>query len=116
MTAPISDPLRQRVLRFVAQQTGAQVELFEQTDIALGVDGYDAEEFMIAFQRAFEVDLSGFKFDRHFGPEGFSLIGLILTALRFRHPPQPLTAGTLIDAARQKRWPSGTTAPYCDIT
>ncbi|MGJ4926907.1 DUF1493 family protein [Bradyrhizobium sp. HKCCYLS2038] len=109
MTPPVSDPLHQRVLHFVAAQTGARIELSEQTDIArdLGVDGIEAYEFMIAFQRAFEVDMSGFAFDRHFGPEGFSLTGLILTVLRLRPSPQPLTVGTLVDAARQKRWPSG---------
>jgi acyl carrier protein len=35
----------------------------------LGMDGTDAVEFMEAFSEEFNVDMSEFKFDRHFGPE-----------------------------------------------
>ncbi|WP_284419996.1 MULTISPECIES: DUF1493 family protein [unclassified Bradyrhizobium] len=115
MTPLLSDPLHQRVLHFVAAQTGARVELSEQTDIArgLGLDGDDAHEFMRAFARAFDVDMSGFAFARHFGPEGLSLIGLVRTVLRVRRPRQPLTIATLVDAARQKRWPHDVTSKVC---
>ena len=35
----------------------------------LGLDGTDAEEFMEAFSEEFDVDMSEFEFDSHFGPE-----------------------------------------------
>ncbi len=102
-----TDPLHQAVLDFVAKETMTPKRLTDETDIAgdLGVDGDDAREFMGAFDRAFDIDMPGFAFDRHFGPEGLSLIGLVRTILRLRRPRRPLTITTLVDAARQKRWP-----------
>ncbi len=42
----------------------------------LGMDGTDAAEFMEAFSKEFNVDMSEFEFDKHFGPEGFSPLDL----------------------------------------
>jgi len=102
-----TDPLHQSVLHFVAAQTATGRQLFNATDIArdLGLDGDDAREFMLAFQRQFDVDLSDFAFDRHFGSEGFTLTGFVLRLLRLHHVEQPLTIGMLVEAARLKRWP-----------
>ncbi|MGC2780178.1 MAG: DUF1493 family protein, partial [Bradyrhizobium sp.] len=107
--------LRQQILDFVRAETGTRMQISDETDIAgdLGVDGAEAHELMLAFQRAFDVDLSGFEFDRHFGPEGLSLTGLVLTVLRLRRPRLPLTIAALVDAARQKRWPNEVTSIFC---
>jgi hypothetical protein len=40
------------------------------------MDGTDAVEFMEAFSKEFNVDMSEFEFDKHFGPEGFSPLDL----------------------------------------
>ncbi|MGJ4923602.1 DUF1493 family protein [Bradyrhizobium sp. HKCCYLRH2060] len=112
MMSQTSDQLLQKILDFVRAETGTRKQISDESDIAgdLGVDGDDAREFMLAFQRAFDVDLSGFEFDRHFGPEGLSLTRLVLTVLRLRRPQLPLTIATLVDAARQKRWPNEATS------
>ncbi|WP_315734541.1 MULTISPECIES: DUF1493 family protein [unclassified Bradyrhizobium] len=107
MMQQTTDLLRQSVLQFVAAQTATRRPLFDETDVArdLGVDGEDAREFLLAFQRQFEVDLPDFAFDRHFGPEGFTLTGFVLRLLSLRHLRQPLTIGMPVEAARLRRWP-----------
>jgi hypothetical protein len=73
----------------------------------LGMTGLDAAEFLEAFAKAFEVDLTGLEFHKHFGPE---CSGPILS-----WPPDlqeaikdlgkyPVTVGHLIEVAVAKRW------------
>jgi len=48
----------------------------------LGITGDDAYEFMEEFQKKFDVDLTTFKFDMHFGPEAsFDPIVVIVVVL-----------------------------------
>lgn len=64
--------ISKKVKAFVAQQTGARVEeIVVQTELVkeLGVDGDDAIEFFEKFSEEFQVDLSTFKFNKHFGTE-----------------------------------------------
>jgi hypothetical protein len=97
-----------RVIEFVRLETRAGAELSSETDIArdLGVDGDDAREFMIEFHRQFDVDLSKFEFDRHFGSEGFKLTAAIKSALGRGERKVPVTIGLLCVAAETRQWPS----------
>lgn len=61
------------------------------------MSGDDAEEFMEAFAREFRVDLAGFEFLRHFGPEA----GLC-TLPGYGH--YPVTVGHLVEVAKRGRW------------
>ncbi len=78
----------------------------------LGMDGTDAAEFMEAFSEEFNVDMSEFEFDRHFGPEGFSLVDLfdILFCWLGRLFKKdlsgtiPITLRNLVSAAESKKW------------
>ena len=84
MATSLSDEaLYDSVLLFVLTQTRTSKLLSGSTDIAydLGVDGDDAVKFMLSFQDRFNVDLSHFNFDLHFGGEGFELVGFIKSAL-----------------------------------
>jgi len=105
--SPSEQMLFNRILTFVYSETGTRKQLSGNTDIErdLGVTGIDAEEFMFKFQQEFDVDLSNFRFDRYFGPEGADPIGLIKTLLGMGEKRDPLTIGHLFNAAKHRRWP-----------
>jgi hypothetical protein len=84
MTLSSEQALYNRILDFVSSETTTRSQnLSGSTDIAkeLGVEGDDAVEFMIKFQKEFGVDLSNFHFDQYFGGEGFNLIPFIKSLL-----------------------------------
>ncbi|MDX2284080.1 MAG: DUF1493 family protein [Bacteroidia bacterium] len=57
-------------LEFVqTQYWGKQHTLHTWIEADLGITGDDAAELMQRFAAAYHVDLSGFRFDRHFHPE-----------------------------------------------
>jgi acyl carrier protein len=76
----------------------------------LGMDGTDAVEFMEAFSEEFNVDMSEFEFDRHFGPEGgFGPVRLVyyLYCRLFGREFSgliPITLRDLVSAAKVKKW------------
>ncbi|SDP18111.1 Protein of unknown function [Filomicrobium insigne] len=98
--------LWERLLKFVREETRTRKNISGDTDIAhdLGVDGDDALEFMLAFQREFNVDLSNFRFNLHFGSEGFDLISAIEALVR-KKGGIPVTIFILFYAAKSSRWP-----------
>lgn len=92
-----------RVIDFLVRSLGVEAEQIGpaiQLSRDLGVDGSDAWELVEDFAREFGVDLTGFEFDDHFGPEAawnpFSLL--------FPARLTPVTVSDLVDAAVQKRW------------
>jgi hypothetical protein len=73
----------------------------------MGVDGDDGAELIQAFGERFGVDLSHFRFDRHFGPEGgASSMGCLWYLLLPRSRPHlvPITISDLVEAARTGQW------------
>ena len=76
------------------------------------MDGIDAVEFMEAFSKEFNVDMSEFEFDKHFGPEGFSPLDLfdIVYCWLGRIFKKDLsgdiaiTLRDLVSAAKAKKW------------
>src|SRR3954451_25224927 len=72
----------------------------------LGMSGLDAAEFLEAFAGAFEVDLAGIDFHKHFGPE----CGPVLFWPRWLEEEMkdyglfPVTVGQLVEVASAKRW------------
>lgn len=105
--SPSEKALYDKILHFVSSETKTRKPLSFETDIArdLGVDGDDAEEFMLNFQREFNVDLSNFRFDEYFGEEGFRLIPAIKSALGKGEARAPLKIAILFDAAAHGQWP-----------
>ena len=71
-----------RVREFIADQTGhplGEITLSTRLVEDGGVDGDDAVELMEAFMEDFHVEMSGFRFKQHFGPEaGDPLLGVFL--------------------------------------
>jgi hypothetical protein len=107
--SPSDRALYDRVVEFVRSETRTRRQLSSNTDVAkdLGVDGDDARDFMLRFQREFDVDLSHFNFDRHFGGEGFRLTAAIMSAVGKGNVRAPVTISVLLDAATARRWPAG---------
>jgi len=112
--------LDDEVMRFVADFTGVKRERLSPATTLfgdLGVDGADGWELVEAFGKRFQVNLSTFRADRHFGPEGLPVWGplvwfcLVATwPFRKRKSPEEeaglmaISIGDLVAAAREERW------------
>lgn len=69
--------------------------------------GDDATEFLEAFAQQFEVDLTGFEFHKHFGPECSGPILFWPTGLREEMKDlgnYPVTVGHLVEVAAARQW------------
>jgi hypothetical protein len=67
------DDIERRVIALVAAQSGrspSTVEKDAQLDRDLGFTGDSAVALLGWMQREFEIDMSGFRFDRHFDSQG----------------------------------------------
>ena len=76
-----------KLILFLSEQTLVKAsKITESTRIGedLGVDGDDAVELLLEYSRIFKVDLSEFKYDEYFGPEGCNpfLIPVYLLGMR----------------------------------
>ena len=69
-----------------------------------GMDGDDVGEFLDAYRREFGMELTGFKFYHHFGPEGCNPFWLIVRPWWQRIERMPITVQDLVEAARAGRW------------
>lgn len=73
--------------------------LTRETDLRsnLKLWGDDAFEFMEAYGKKFNVDLSKFDLNKYFPPEGDKILPLIIRLVTFRKEPEysPLTLGDL---------------------
>jgi hypothetical protein len=112
--------LDDQVTNFVADFIGVKPERLALSTTLLGdlgVDGADGWELVDAFGKRFQVDVSTFRADRHFGPEGLPIWAPFvclwrLTTCRFRKtksPEQedgltPIRMADLIGAAKERRW------------
>ena len=95
---------------FVSQKCAVSIqELSPQTQLTkdMGLDGDDAVDFMEAFSKEFDVDLSEFEFSKHFGPEaGFNPFVYLYYLLSAKFKPQyiPITLYDLQEAINKKKW------------
>lgn len=63
----------------------------------LGLDGDDADEFLMAYSKKFNVDLSKLEFYNYFNVEGISIIQGLVRFLFSKKQLLPMTIGHLID-------------------
>ncbi len=110
------DDVSAAVRTFIASELGAKRDkVLPGTTLQhdLGIDGDDADDFLAAFARRFNVDLSGLDFNQHFEGEGFDPFGcaLVLYWLFPRWIPSPyplrkipITVNDLIAVVRAGRW------------
>lgn len=110
--------LYERIIQFVCNQVNCNTdELQPGTSFYhdLGVDGIDGEDLISSFQREFDVDMSCFQYDLHFGPE-FGFVPIVWLYWRIFMPDKlnekgarkmvPITVIDLYQAARTRVWPS----------
>ncbi len=108
------------VIGFVAQFSGVRAQRLSGATTLfgdLGIDGADGCELIEAFGERFHVDLSSFRADRHFGPEGLAIYAPIqwfwwLVSFPFHAKQTPeeraglraIRISDMIAAAKEKRW------------
>jgi hypothetical protein len=106
------------VMDFVAEFIGVKCERLSPASTLFGdlcVDGADGWELIEAFGERFQVDLSSFHADQHFGPEAssspFHLLAWLVSFLFHRRQTpeeraglQPIRIADLVAAAKDKRW------------
>ena len=112
--------LDESVLDFVSEFTGVgrpRIALTTTLFGDLGIDGDDGHDIMAAFAEKFQVDMSEFRLNRHFGTEGLSvhaplvfLWWLMSWIFRAKQSPEeraglePVRISDLIAAAKSKKW------------
>jgi acyl carrier protein len=98
----------QGVIELVAEQTGvssSRITAATRIGEDLGVDGDDASDLFTEFASRFNVDLTGFQFSRHFGPEaGWSPFYALYCLFTGRGRTEPVTVGQLAEAAERGVW------------
>ncbi len=121
MTSDIDEDLYDRVLQFVAKNLGfrtqeiCKIQAYSRMYHDLGCDGVDGYELLEAFSKEFQVEMSEFNFDKHFGPElpffpPLWLFWWIFQSEKLNEKGQfkkvPITVMDLYEAARSKKWPN----------
>jgi hypothetical protein len=95
------------VIRFVSEFTGydsTRIQGPTRLGEDLGVDGDDAAEFMRDFAARFSVDLAGFEFGRHFGPEAaWNPVAAVYHFIA-GNQLQPIRVERLVEAAERGTW------------
>ncbi|MDP3024437.1 MAG: DUF1493 family protein [candidate division Zixibacteria bacterium] len=73
----------------------------------LGIDGDDAAEFIEVFSKKFDIDMTDFVFEKHFGQEGFNPLMFLYRFLFNRKKLQftTITLSDLLEVVQQKKWP-----------
>jgi acyl carrier protein len=99
-----------QVNSFIASRLNVSLEtLMPDTRLRedLGVDGDDAIEFLEDFAETFGVDMTDFRFSKHFGPEaGFNPFYYAYISLlkKRKVDTSPITISDLTTMAAAKRW------------
>jgi hypothetical protein len=114
----IDDPvLYDRIIRLLCRELACYPgELSRETSLYhdIGADGDDGENIMVSFSDEFQVDMSQFKYDLHFGPEypffpPVWLFWRIFTPEKLNKKGQwkmiPITIYDLYQAAKTRVWP-----------
>lgn len=105
MAAPLSD----RLLDFVATELRVErSRLVPSTRLQhdLGVDGDDGYELLVAFSKAFSVELKNIDFGRYFGPEAGPnpIVWLWWLITSSRPMAVPITLQDLQSSMNAGRW------------
>ena len=102
--------LIQEIVSLLAKKTGlkvAELSLDARLLHDLGVDGDDARELILAFAHEFGVDISAFRFSKHFRSEP-SLLNVLWFLPSHKEErierKVPVTIRDLVEAARSKTW------------
>jgi hypothetical protein len=96
-------------MQMIADQTRRHLsQLRPETDLFqdLGVDGDDAVDLLRRLREEFDANLDALQFDRHFGPDGFNPLALVIPSWRrWKRERIPVTIADIVEAAQTKHWP-----------
>jgi acyl carrier protein len=108
MPASAPTDLRETVMRIIAEQTAVAPErIHDETRIVedLHLDGDDVVELMERVAATFAIDMSGYRWYHHHGPEGCNPFWLIFRPWWMRKTHIPIRVAVLVEAARTRTWP-----------
>ena len=103
----VDDALGERVRAFVAEWSGVKAGVIdESTRLSedLRLYGDDIHELVAAFGEAFEVDVGGYRWHQHSGPEGCNPLWLLRKPWWAREEQIPIRVGDLVASARAGTW------------
>jgi acyl carrier protein len=108
----VKNDIFEKLKNFVIKESYVEDEVITtETKIAddLGVNGDDAVEFLIAYGKEFDVDVSKFMAADYFSPEGSGFISLIKSFLRIEDDStkKHLTVGHLLKGIEAGRLDEG---------
>ena len=69
----------------------------------VGLDGDDFEELIERFGEQFSVDMGGYRWYHHHGPEGCNPLWLFVRPWWWRKTSTPVSVAVLVESARQKK-------------
>ncbi len=103
------DDILENIKTLVSEKSGVdEKKLNRSTRLYedLKIDGDDAFELLEAFTEKFSVDMSGFKYNEYFAPEGIDLIGAVSRLFKGKEKKKlkPLTLADLEQAAKEGKW------------
>jgi acyl carrier protein len=113
----IDQELYERVVQFVAKSRAYKKEKIKPQSSMyhdLGCDGIDGQDLLADFRDEFDVDITNFAFDRHFGPElplnpfvwiYWKICEPEKLTLRGQYKKVPITVMDLYEAAKSKKFP-----------
>ena len=108
----MTDTVFEDVREFLLDSWQVQSEdITQETEIDIGIfgiDQIDADDFMYAFAEKFEVDMSGFQFEKHFPSDAYFLPQTVLKRWLSGKTQQfvPISIRVLCKAAKDKKWPT----------
>lgn len=111
----MTTPTLEEVAIWLSSELSVNQERIRATTLVeddLGCTGDDARDLMAAFSRDFRVDLAGFDFRQHFGPEiaatpwsmADCLFLWVTTGRAGESSPDPITVERLATIAVRGRW------------
>jgi acyl carrier protein len=94
------------IIKLISDQTGVntdQISLETRLNQDLDINGDDADELLSLYAEAFDVEMSGFQFQKYFQDEPHWL-NFWRWIPGLRPNLDPITVRDLVEAARQKKW------------
>ena len=103
----IDDNLEFRIRALIAKSTGFALEKITSTTDAVRdtrIDGDDIDELVAEFGQQFRVDVSGYRWYHHGGPEGCNPLWLFYKPWWSRKTYVPMRICDLVESARRGTW------------
>ncbi|KAB5492154.1 DUF1493 family protein [Flagellimonas hadalis] len=95
--------MKEKLIAFIKDRLGYQVIDIDKPFDSIGVDGLDAETFFIDFEKEFDIDMTGFEFDRYFLGEN-PFIKTLGNTIKYWGKKKRFSFNHLIKVAERGKW------------